>query len=152
MKQEPKNPELNAYRRQRYKNDPVYAESIRTSRRERYRQRSGKNIRSCARSSSEVRAMGSLREMADGTKQITLSTEQLATLMGYHYLTVVRWQNAGLFPRPDQPTKHRADICMYHVRQATALAAVMGVHQKTHQGLYPRDTTTISRLFAAMNK
>jgi len=146
-----KNPELNAQRRERYETDAEYAEHIRTSRRERYRRMKGKNIRHCDVTASDVIGAGSKREMAEGGEQVTLSTKELAELMGYHYLTVVRWQNAGFFPRPNQPTKTRPDICMYHPTQARKLANVMAKHQETHQGLYKKDTTTISRLFAAMN-
>jgi hypothetical protein len=147
---EPKNPELNAHRRARYQNDPAYAASIRNSRRDRYREQRGVKIRHCALTIEEVRNAGTKRPMASGKTEITLSSEELAKLMGYHYSTMIRWQHGGLFPKPRQPIDKREDICMYSVREAKELVRIMACHQETHQGLYAKDLTTISRLFAVM--
>ena len=78
----------------------------------------------------------------------TVSTSQLAELMGYHHITVIRWQTQGVFPKPRLKLRGRGSA--FTVTEAKKLAAVMAQHQKTHQYLFESDKKTVKLLKEAM--
>ena len=142
------NQQLNTRRRNRYADDPEYRAYIMEDRRTRYRNSRGVNIRDCGKTLSQVQSEAIIRDLDGYGPTLCLSTAQLAGLMDYHYITVSRWQNAEIFPRPNLKLA-RGKHSMFSVRQANLITKIMAEHQKTHQYLYAKDHTTISRLFTA---
>ena len=143
------NEKNNRKRRRRYAKDTEYRETILTDRRERYRNTRAKNLRDCSDvDAKEVKNHSTIRTMADGSRLRTVSTNQLAELIGYHHITVVRWQTLGLFPKPQLKVRGRGS--MFTTTEARKIALVMAKHQKVHQYLYETDTETVRALHDAM--
>ena len=118
-----------------------------TRKREAYRKRAVK-LRNCRSSLRVVTLASRERELYDKGLTPCLSTLQLAKLMGYHHVSVARWQGAGIFPKPPHRLA-KGYGSMFSVDQAKQICDIMADHQRNSQYLYSRDTKVIAALFAA---
>jgi len=140
----------NRRRRERYASDSDYRRSIILDRRNRYRTQKAKHVRDCSKlTEADLKLNSRVRTLADGHTMNTVSTSQLAELIGYHHITVIRWQTQGVFPKPRLKLRGRGSA--FTVTEAKKLAAVMAEHQKTHQYLFESDKKTVSLLKKAMS-
>lgn len=143
----------NKLRRERYKKDLKYREEVRKTCRDAYRRLHGVLIRDCLPAIRSKLPNSPKRRVNIGnaTREIQcVTTEELASMLGYAVLIVRRWHMSGRFPKPVYHVAHSPRQMVYTVAQAKRLLTIMGNHQKENQYLRGSHVETIQALKDAM--
>jgi predicted DNA-binding transcriptional regulator AlpA len=144
------NKKVSAERKQRYKEDPVYADAIKKTMREAYQEKKGikpREVKNCRGYLPRLKEIGRMRKTTELGDELTFNVREAATALGgYHPNVVYRWIRQGMFPKPPHLVEGHKVEHVYVESEMRSLMLAFALHQDHKLYFQAKDENTIAAL------
>lgn len=133
----------------KYDVDSEYREKLQRISREQYRKKNGYERRHDSLDNFDtMNKYGKYRHVLLGSenkKFLSFTKKELASLLGYTDITLIRWVKCGKLPKPVFSAKKDGErrLKVYLEEEATHIMSLLSEHQKDFNGFHEQHTDTI---------